>query len=179
MCNAIIKPMIENFKKQDMTVFPLVYSQFGKLISFYSRKLSYEDSASDLTVFLIELLYDIDLGRFPNDSSFGVKKYIAVSLRNYYIALSKKMDTYKQFSNQLYENLNGYCENLDDKLSIMQCLDILTEKQKTVLIYKYVYGYSDFEIANLIDVSRQAVNRIKNRGLTVLKEFFEGGEYGL
>ena len=55
MCNAMIKPMIENFKKQDMTVFPLVYSQFGKLISFYSRKLSYEDSASDLTVFLIEL----------------------------------------------------------------------------------------------------------------------------
>ena len=174
MCNSLIKPFIEKLKNQDMSGFPVLYSVFERLVDWYAIKLSYEDAASELTVFLIELFYEIDLKRFPNDSSFGIKKYIAVSLKNYYIALSQKRDKQRRFSNQLYEDLNGYCQNYDDKLSIIQCMTPLSEKQKLVLIYKYIYGYSDVEIANLLDISRQAVNRIKNRGLLVLKEYFSG-----
>ncbi len=50
----------------------------------------------------------------------------------------------------------------------------MNEKQKSVLIYKYVYGYSDCEIACALGITRQAVNGLKNRALTVLKELLAG-----
>ena len=46
----------------------------------------------------------------------------------------------------------------------------LTALQRKVLVIRYLYGYSDAEIADQLHISRQAVNRAKNRAVAVLKE---------
>ena len=176
MRNRYLKPIIEKFKKQDMSVFEIIYGEFQKLIKFYSRKLCYDDAAGDLTLFFIELLYQIDLKKFYSDDSVSIKKYIAVCIRNQYIALSKKWDSYRKISNKLYENIDGYLPDFEERFSLIESMDILSEKQKMIIIYKYIYGYSNFEIAVLLGVSCQAVNQLKNRALSNLKGFLLGDE---
>ena len=61
MCNRCLKLLIEKFRKQDITVFPILYDVFKRLIIFYSNKLNYDDAVSELTLFLVELFYKIDL----------------------------------------------------------------------------------------------------------------------
>ena len=174
MCNAVLKPLIEKFKKQDMTVFSLIYDNFKRLISVYASRLFYEDGISDLTLFLIELLYSIDLSRFEADETFGIKKYIAVSIRNKYIALSIQKDADTNNALPLFEVAVPVHDKFDDTVLVAQALKVLNQKQKSVLIYKYVYGYSDCEIACALGITRQAVNGLKNRALIVLKELLAG-----
>lgn len=64
-----------------MTAFPLIFEEFKKLINFYGAKLGYEDAASELTLFLIEMLYEINLSKFPDDSGEDIQKYIVVSIK--------------------------------------------------------------------------------------------------
>ncbi len=174
MCNRCLKVLIEKFKKQDMTVFETLYDVFKRLIMFYSQKLHYDDAAGDLTLFFIELLYQLDLSKFESDDSISIKKYIAVSIKNRYIALSVNKDRYFKFSNNLHENSDGYLPDFEDRFSLLESIRGLSEKQKMIVVYKYIYGYSDFEISVLLGISRQAVNRLKNRALISLREFFMG-----
>ena len=174
MCNRCLKPIIEKFKNQDMTVFEPLYDVFKRLIMFYSKKLHYDDAAGDLTLFFIELLYQLDLSKFATDDSISIKKYIAVAIKNQYISLSVNKDRYSNFSNRLYENSDGYLPDFENRYSLIESIKGLSKKQKMIIVYKYIYGYSDFEIAILLGISRQAVNRLKNRALICLREFFSG-----
>ena len=49
----------------------------------------------------------------------------------------------------------------------------LTERQKHILVLKYRYGYSDAELSEKLHITRQAVNRAKNRGLQELRKSHE------
>ncbi len=103
-----------------MTVFPLIYENFQKLISVYASRLFYEDGVSDLTLFLIELLYSIDLSRFEADETFGIKKYIAVCLRNKYITLSMQKDMYINNTLPLLEDAVPVTDEFDDTVLVSQ-----------------------------------------------------------
>ena len=69
-----------------------------------------------------------------------------------------------------------YVERVDDALSPSEMVELremltgLTALQRKVLVIRYLYGYSDAEIADQLHISRQAVNRAKNRAVAVLKE---------
>jgi RNA polymerase sigma factor (sigma-70 family) len=170
----MLLPLIKKFKNYDMTVFPLIFDEFKNIIRHYAVRLHYEDATADLNLFFVELLYSIDLSRFEMDYSFGLRGYIAVSIKNRYISLSvsklKQSNMYEPF----FENVNGYTETFDDRIVIKMALRGLSDKQKNVLIHKYIYGYSDVEISKRFSVSRQAVNAIKRRAIENLKEYIKG-----
>lgn len=179
MSNRCLKTIIEKFKNQDMGVFETLYDEFKKLIMFYSVKLYYDDAASDLTLFLIELFYQIDLRKFESDDSVSLKKYIAAAIRNQYILLSQQRAIYQKMSNKLYDSIDEYQPAFEERVSLIECINILSEKQKMIIIYRYIYGYTNFEISALMGISRQAVNQLKNRALLTLKEFLlEDGTLG-
>ncbi len=170
MQNYLLKPLIKKFKNQDMAAFVLVFEEFKKLITFYGYKLRSEDATSELTLFLIELLYDIELEKFSDNDSDELHRYIAVSIKNKYIALSiarsKKPDIVNEFCD---EHLMCHDEN-ENYFSFINGVGCLNEVQKLVLIYHFVHGYSIAEIAARLKISRQSTNRIKNRALAILKE---------
>lgn len=178
MCNSLLKPLIQKFKKQDMAVFPLVYDEFKNLIAFYAKKLCYEDAAADLNLFFIELLYAIDLSNFKADESIGIRRYIAVCLRNEYIVLSVKAEKLKSFSFPLFETFNSYSDDYDDKILLSQAFKALSEKQKAILIDRYYYGYSIAEISKKMGVTRQTINDTKIRALCSLKKIL-GEKYNV
>lgn len=170
MRNRYLKPIIEKFKNQDMGVFETLYDEFKKLIMFYSGKLCYDDAVSELTLFLIELFYQIDLKKFDSDDSVTINKYIAIAMRNQYIYLSQQRERYRKMSYKLYDTIDGYQPDFEQRVSLIESINILSEKQKMIIIYRYIYGYTNFEIASLMGISRQAVNQLKNRALLSLKE---------
>lgn len=170
MQNFVLKSLIERLKKQDMSVFPLIFDEFKRLISFYGVKLHYEDASSELTLFLIELLYNIKLSKFPDDDGDDLKRYIAVSIKNKYIALSMAKNKSLCFAEELLEGSYSYNEELDDRFCFAQGMERLNEMQKIIIIYHFIYGYSIVEIAERFNISRQAVNKTKNRALAILRE---------
>ncbi|MGM8317323.1 RNA polymerase sigma factor, partial [Clostridium perfringens] len=45
------------------------------------------------------------------------------------------------------------------------------KKERQVIEYKFLVGKSDSEIGEMLNISRQAINKTKNRALNKLKEF--------
>ncbi len=171
MCNSLLKSLIKKFREQDMSSFTIIYDEFKRLIYHYSGRLGDDDSVQELTVFLVELLYSIDIDLFKSDTTDGLRRYIAVCLKNRYIALSREFQKLRAMSFELFDYSAG-TEISDDMLIISEALNILTTRQKAIIIYKYIYCYSDTEIAKMLNTSRQAVNRLKNRAFVTLRQFY-------
>ncbi len=176
MSNLLLIKLIKKFRSRDMTAFAVIYKEFEGLILYYSAKLGGEDYSQELTIFLIELLYDLKITDFKSDSSEGVKRYIAVSLRNKYIALSKEKQKYDTLCKEAYENDFCYYSSADERLLLEDMLKGLSQRQRLVVVYKYIYGYSDAELGVMFNISRQAVNRLKNRAICILQEYYIGGK---
>ena len=139
-------------------------------MNFYARKLNDDDSAQDLTLFLIELLYDIDLSKFTKNDD-GLQRYISVSLKNKYHALLKQKCKFKMQIETL-KNCENDFSDINSNLSFKEALECLSERQRLIIVYKYIYCLTDCEIANALNISRQAVNRLKNRSFSILKGFY-------
>ncbi|MCG1011904.1 sigma-70 family RNA polymerase sigma factor [Tepidanaerobacter sp. GT38] len=69
------------------------------------------------------------------------------------------------------ENVN-VAEHAIDDLVIQEALSILTEKQRTVIVDKFFYGYTETEIAQKMGISRQSVNRLNKKALLKLNKMF-------
>ena len=174
MSNAQLLKFIKNFRNRDMTAFTVIYEEFEGLILFYAKRLGGEDYSQELTVFLIELLYSMRLSNFKADETNGAERYISVCIRNKYIAISKEKQKYENITSEAFEN-DLYCYSSAEELVLVEdMLKNLSYKQRLIIVYKYIYGYSDVEIGMLFNISRQAVNRLKNRALNILEEYYIG-----
>lgn len=168
--NNLLKPLIQKIKNQDMNAFVLIFEEFKKLITFYGVRLHYEDAASELTLFLIELLYGIDLEKFLDDDSDELHRYIAVSIKNKYISLSMAKTKKLDFESEFFEERFSCSDEMEDRFCFIKGVGRLNEVQKLILVYHFVYGYSIAEIAERLNVTRQTANKIKNQALAILRE---------
>ena len=172
MCNKELLSIVKDIKKKDMSRFDELYKAFEGLIIHFEIKLAADDAGQELTVFLLELVYSMDIDRFLPDESQALNKYIAKSIRNQYYMISKKQQKNDSVSNELSENF-GIFEELETGIALKEGMNRLSERQKETVILRYIYGYSDAEIAKMLGITRQAVNRLERRGLSVLREYLE------
>ena len=126
---------------------------------------------------LIELTAAIPLQQFKMQDNDGcLVSYISKSMRNKYISLSCKEQTMHNHMllilDETYDCIDEKSDDLQDNIDFKVILGSLTELQKKVIIFKYYYEYSDNEIAKMLGISRQAVNRLKNRGIEKLRNLF-------
>lgn len=173
MCNKEIIPIILKVKNYDNKAFMQIYEVFKGLIIYFNRKMCCEDGASELTLFLLELLHRMDLSMFEDDESFGIHKYIVVALRNRFIDVSKKgrRDIHKTLP---FIDVGYYTDEYrDEKIMLSDALKKLNKKQRRVIDYEFFKGYSEIEIAKLTGNSRQAVNSIKLRAFNTMKNFYK------
>lgn len=172
MKDYLLKPLIEKIKEQDMSAFPLIFDEFKRLINFYAAKLRYEDAASDLTLFLIELLYTIRLSKFEDNESDDIKRYIAVSIKNKYFSLSANHFNKEKYNDDFYDGYDVFYEDFLGRIFLDDSLKSLNDEQKIIIIYRYIYGYSIADIGQITNLSRQTVNKKKNQALKILREEF-------
>ena len=110
------------------------------------------------------------ISRFIGAKGDELSHYIAVCLRNKYIAFSCQNENFKKVS-RWAPSETTFAEDFSKRTFLKDALKYLTPKQRTVITLKYIYDYSDAEIALNLNISRQAVNRIKNRAIEVLREY--------
>ncbi|HVI42240.1 MAG TPA: sigma-70 family RNA polymerase sigma factor, partial [Anaerovoracaceae bacterium] len=96
--------------------------------------------------------------------------YIARMLHN------KKIDLYRNIilkeleeTNEEYEFADYSNNDIDERMDWMNYINQLSDKQRSIIIRRYVMEYSDAEIARQFKISRQAICKMKNKALKNLK----------
>lgn len=169
MKNQEFIALITEYRKgKEEAILPLL-KQFEGLIYHYKAKCDIEDICEELTVFLLEMFNKINLGLFEDQEDDGINRYIAVSVGHKFVALSKEYYKNRTFHTVTDPDV-GYTPDLCQEAILRETLSSLTPRQRDVILYKYIYKYSDIEIAETLHISRQAVNQIKNRSAGILRE---------
>lgn len=172
MNNKELKKLISEYQNYDMKNFELLHKNFSKLIYYYAHRIGCDDAAQELNVFFVDLLFQIELSRFKDNDSSDLQNYIAVCIRNEYILVSQKRQKHNNSTLEFQDYLGGYEPLYDDRISILGGLSLMNPKQRKILVSYYYYNYSDAEIAKMLNISRQAVNKLRNHGLQFLRKYF-------
>ncbi len=148
-----------------------LYNKFLPKIKKCGRNLNYETAETDITIRFLEFIKNTDFNALNSKCDGAVVNYTNKFFINAYLNLlkthkSKIQYVYLDDENTFIKDV-PYYDEIDDLENVY--LSYLTELQKKIIIFKYIYGYSDNEIAKSLKISRQAVNRTKNRGLNTIK----------
>ena len=167
---------IQNHKPNTMME---VITQFMPLIKKYSNLLRFEDAEQELIVSFIEILYAIPIRTIQEKEGstyIALLSYIKVAVHNRYIELSKRHQRLQDNEWFLPEGdeIDRYIwfdtvEDNDLSIIMRDALQKLNQKQRIILVERYICGYSDAEISERLGISRQAVNRSRHRALEKLR----------
>jgi len=149
-----------------------LYYKFLPKIKKCSRNLNYETAETDIVIRFLEFIKNTNFSALNSKCDGAVVNYTNKFFVNTYLNLLQTQKTKIQYvylddENTFVKDV-PYYDEIDDFENVY--LSYLTELQRKIIILKYVFGYSDNEIAKILQISRQAVNRTKNRGLDTIKE---------
>jgi RNA polymerase sigma factor (sigma-70 family) len=163
---------IRDAKCGDDEAFVGIIEKFRPTIKKFSNQLGYEEAETDLVIELIKIIKGTIFTNLKRKCDGALVNYIYHAIENRKINLFKKYVEGKEREVELnldiIENQTSY--EMEDTFLIKNALNNLPALQKTILKEKLIYGYSDIEIAKKYQISRQAVNKTKNRALRNLKK---------
>ena len=171
MENNMFKKLIEYREGNNNSLLEII-EIFNPLISKYSRLLDKEDTRQDLIIHLIKVLTNIPIENKRVLKNKEIIGYIAKSIRNEYIKLSKKRDKIRLNEMELSLDIEISHEDCKTEFEILDMFKFLTKKEAYIMKLLYVYYLSVSEVADYMKISRQAVNQSKNRALKKIKELY-------
>ena len=155
-----------------------IIEMFRPAIQKFARLKNYdEDVKSEMTLSLIEVVHAIRLDKL-NISSDGILiSYISKALKHSYIHLSQRSERVRdsemtcddthQFLIDAYDPND---KNFSDEVVTFAFLKQTLSPREYLCVTKIVIeGYSATELANLLGVSKQAINQCKRRALQKLR----------
>lgn len=143
--------------------------------NIYFNNYDVEDNNQDLIVSLINIVNKIPIDNpgFKNEGCLVnyIYKALLNSRKDMYINKNIKRDFIenKYLSSMVEFKDNYFVEDIESNIEIEDMLKCLTEKEKRVIKYKFLNDKSEVEIAEILGISRQVVNRMKNNALKKLK----------
>ena len=171
MSNRELIKLVEEYQRHIMKNFNLIYETFHKLIILYANRVGEKESVQDLSSFLAELLFKIDISKFKSDDSEDLQKYIAVCLRNEYYAMLRRKGLQPLLLDDCMFDTFESANTLENTVFVKECLTKVTENHRKILILRYCHDFSDSEISEELHISRQAVNKARNKALETIKKF--------
>lgn len=162
---------IIDFKRGNADAVVEIIKMFDPLLNKLARQSSCCDIKSELTLFMVELISKFPTGNKNLYYDKYIISYISKSIKHKYIELNKKVCKQVLNESELDLNIleNKEVENNLDMFLFKELIKPLTQKEQEVLTYKYAFNYSDIEISDLFNISRQSVNKTKTRALNKLK----------
>lgn len=154
-------------KHNDSTLLLDAIKIFNPLIRKYSRMLNYCEAETDLIIALINIFR-----RLPkSENNAIIIGYIAKSLRHEYISLSRRrqMQLRNEYITDEVFVPEKSLRDIELTMDIKNALAMLTYNQKRIIYSEYYLGYSDSEMASLLNISRQAVNKSKRASIRKLR----------
>lgn len=158
-------------KLNDPKCLEYLINKFQPLLIKYANKFSdFEDSKSELTLHLIGTIYKLPLDSTNFKQDKYIISYINKSIINHYYLLKKKS----------VDPIIDYCVNSQlsltytDKSNLIfyDLINNLNVKEKLILEKKYIYNYTNSEIAKYLNVSRQNIQACLTRAILKLKDTY-------
>lgn len=168
-----IYSLVSDLRKGNKDSSLTLIRKFNPLIIKYSRKLNYDGAETDLVISLLEILNKISIDKNPNlQSDECIVGYINTSIKHKYINLSKKNCVIVQKETELNNDFLGEesLNNIDDSLFVNELLSKLPNFQKEIITQIYINNVSESSLAKQLQISRQAINKTKNRALNNLRK---------
>ncbi|TCO70417.1 RNA polymerase sigma factor (sigma-70 family) [Marinisporobacter balticus] len=172
--------LIEAAQKENKESTANIFSHFHPTIKKLSKGLHYEEAETDMIILFLELIKNINIENFYDADDKQIASFIHKYLRNRSLDLFRKYELrHTPWIEMNYDILSDEnTPDIESTVFISMLLNALIPLQRQVILRKFIYGFSDAEIAKQLGVSRQAINRIKNRALDNLKKILikDGGE---
>ena len=170
--DKLLFSLIDDANNGDENALLEIIFRFNYTIKKFSRELKYDGAESDLIISLIEIIKEINLLNVHIKNDGAIVNFIYRSLYN------RKIDLYRKNIIGIREECTENLELIPDRSSIetetsiffKDILKTLSVLQRDVLVLRYYNEYTDREVAEKMKISRQAINRAKNKGLKRLKE---------
>ena len=90
--------------------------------------------------------------------------------------MASREEEYEDKNYVLFENKPDLSPGPAEIHALREAVSVLTLRQREYVMYRYVYNYTDSEIAGLMKISPQAAGRLNKRAVDTLKEYFRGGK---
>jgi RNA polymerase sigma factor (sigma-70 family) len=173
-----LKIIVEKAQDGNKNCMLIIIEKFRPLINKYSKKLNYSGANSDLIICLIEIISNIPMVKNPKfKEDKYIIGYIHISIKRKYFQLYR--EHLNVISRETELNLNiisdYYLDKswnlIDNRIFILNLMDKLSQYQKYIIKKIFVYDFSVSELANELNISRQSVNRAKNRALNNLRKY--------
>ena len=148
-----------------------VLKRFEPLLMKYARKLNYEDATQDLTEAFLLIIPMVNVRENKNEGQ--LVNYISKAIYHQYIKLDKQNRLYN-YTEILHESTEDSYYVAFSKIAQHKDIDLFyaiknLDVQHRRIIYLYFFeGYSIQEIAHILGMSRQAINKKKNTALQLL-----------
>lgn len=151
-----------------------LYKKFLTYIKYYGKKLYYEEAQTDLTIFLLEFIDNLDLRKFENRQDGEIINYIKWFFRSRYIdAVRENVNKHIEITALETDFICYDCYERLEEESFYRMLRNLNSIQKKIIIGKYVYNYSDKELTRILNISRQTIYIQKKKALQQIKKELE------
>lgn len=164
----VLQEVINSF---DKTIIKELF-KFKKM-----NEYDFQDKKSEITLNVLNAIKNMPIESFEYKTDYSVKKYISKTILNRLNEIktkefNKTENEYKyEFDFSLFKSSDFNEPNTD--IFVYDLIDKLSEKERKVIKYKYIYGKSDVEIGELLNCSRQYVNQTKNKALKNLRKFLD------
>ncbi|WP_294238772.1 RNA polymerase sigma factor [Pseudobutyrivibrio sp.] len=174
--------LVHRFKNGDEDVFFEILDEFNPLIIKYSSAL-YKDEFDDIKSELILALWQALCKIKAYDESKQIVKYISNAMHMKFLELYRNSKSYHD--NELLVTNDDYFSNIQDlkssvgflviKADVDSYIETLTGKKKTIADYIIYQQYSDIQISEALNISRQYVNRVRREVKSYFNEVWKDG----
>lgn len=168
-----LKKLLSLFQK-GITDFDPIFFYFKPKLNSLSRRFNIAFYKNDLLIFLWQLTSKIDLSKFNCEQALN--SYISLSLKRYCISLyHKQVKDNTVMYNSTIANIeidkdSSYLPIDESLLIFNDLIRNLSETQKNIIILRYAHCFSDNDIANQLNISRQAVCKSRKLALNKIKK---------
>ena len=171
--------LLKRAKNNDKEAIYEIIKDFYSTLKKLSNSLHYEEAETDLIIELIKLIKDIDIRKFNNSDHKQIARYIHVHLKKRTLDLFKKNEkkieeNYLEINHEILAD--DSVSSIETRVLISVLIKSLAKLQQNVINMKFIQGFSEKYISKVLGISRQAVNRTKNRALNNLRKLFLGEE---
>jgi len=163
----------------------LLFMKYNKSVYYTAMSIlknhsSAEDVVQKTFMRILKNMHKIDDIDSARTKSFILKIARNEALREYHNNKKADVVSYEEYMTQ--EDYNANCNSNDvwqsyieihDRNKLKEVLKILLEKYRTVIIYKYVYGYSYKDIANIVGITEGNVSVLLTRAKQKLIEAYD------
>ncbi|ARC83159.1 transcriptional regulator BotR, P-21 [Clostridium argentinense CDC 2741] len=158
--------------KNNNTEFEEIYRNFENFIDMLTRKYDVEKDYNDIVSHLWIILKKTDLNKF--NTEYDLEKYISTSLKRYCIDIcNKKNRNERVIYNSEFVDINlsliEHSFSNDLEFEFNDLISILPNSQRKIIYMRFFNNMKEVDIAEELNISRQAVYKSKNLALKKLE----------